>query len=263
MAGARALSFRAAAPPRGRGCRIAPNRGRRLTVRGGARSARSGLCDVAAPRAPPSIASAASRRAPGRAGGRVQVSLKADRDSLAAAAPPNPPRPLPPSSLPTHPPPKNTQQEWHQETLDNLRTAMARTHLMCATVMDTLGPEIVVINRCVVALLDSPLRSPAANDDAPPPPGAPRTPSLSLTRPPPPPPTPPPPHTHTHTPALTSRSSSRPGRPSSSPPTPRSARRRAACPSRTRRSRARASSRGAPSSWASTCSRAPRRRAPT
>lgn len=37
--------------------------------------------------------------------------------------------------------------EWHQEALDNLRTAMARTHLMCATVMDTLGPEIVVINR--------------------------------------------------------------------------------------------------------------------
>jgi hypothetical protein len=57
---------------------------------------------------------------------------------------------------PAAPPPpkkkrKTQKQEWHQEALDNLRAAMARTHLMCATVMDTLGPEILVINRCVVS----------------------------------------------------------------------------------------------------------------
>lgn len=38
-------------------------------------------------------------------------------------------------------------QEVHQQGLDNLRTAMQQTRILCATVMDTLGPEIVVVNR--------------------------------------------------------------------------------------------------------------------
>jgi len=32
--------------------------------------------------------------------------------------------------------------DYHQETLDNLRQAMANTHLMCAVMLDTKGPEI-------------------------------------------------------------------------------------------------------------------------
>ena len=35
----------------------------------------------------------------------------------------------------------------HQAVLDNLREAMRRTGRLCATAMDTLGPEIVVLNR--------------------------------------------------------------------------------------------------------------------
>ncbi|GBF93146.1 pyruvate kinase [Raphidocelis subcapitata] len=37
--------------------------------------------------------------------------------------------------------------EFHQEGLNNLREAMARTGKLCASIMDTLGPEIVVLNR--------------------------------------------------------------------------------------------------------------------
>lgn len=37
--------------------------------------------------------------------------------------------------------------EMHQRGLDNLRKASKATHILCATMMDTLGPEIVVINR--------------------------------------------------------------------------------------------------------------------
>ncbi|KAI8477220.1 MAG: pyruvate kinase [Monoraphidium minutum] len=36
---------------------------------------------------------------------------------------------------------------FHRVGLDNLRSAVQRTRKLCATVMDTLGPEIVVINR--------------------------------------------------------------------------------------------------------------------
>lgn len=32
--------------------------------------------------------------------------------------------------------------EYHQETLDNLREAMANTGIMCAVMLDTKGPEI-------------------------------------------------------------------------------------------------------------------------
>ncbi|GLT31854.1 hypothetical protein SLA2020_065620 [Shorea laevis] len=32
--------------------------------------------------------------------------------------------------------------EYHQETLDNLRTAMANTGILCAVMLDTKGPEI-------------------------------------------------------------------------------------------------------------------------
>lgn len=38
-------------------------------------------------------------------------------------------------------------QELHQQGLDNLHKAMQQTRTLCATVMDTLGPEIVVLNR--------------------------------------------------------------------------------------------------------------------
>lgn len=38
---------------------------------------------------------------------------------------------------------------WHQTGFDNLQAAMQRTRKLCSTVMDTLGPEIVVLNRCV------------------------------------------------------------------------------------------------------------------
>lgn len=34
------------------------------------------------------------------------------------------------------------QHEYHQETLDNLRTAMENTRIMCAVMLDTKGPEI-------------------------------------------------------------------------------------------------------------------------
>lgn len=39
-------------------------------------------------------------------------------------------------------------QAFHQQGLDNLQVAMQRTRKLCASVMDTLGPEIVVLNRC-------------------------------------------------------------------------------------------------------------------
>ncbi|CAI5959699.1 unnamed protein product [Closterium sp. NIES-64] len=37
-------------------------------------------------------------------------------------------------------------QENHQETYDNLREAMKKTHRMCAVVYDTHGPEITIFN---------------------------------------------------------------------------------------------------------------------
>lgn len=38
-------------------------------------------------------------------------------------------------------------QEMHQKGLENLRAASKATRTLCATWMDTLGPEIIVINR--------------------------------------------------------------------------------------------------------------------
>lgn len=38
-------------------------------------------------------------------------------------------------------------QEMHQTGLENLRAASKATRTLCATWMDTLGPEIIVINR--------------------------------------------------------------------------------------------------------------------
>jgi pyruvate kinase len=40
-----------------------------------------------------------------------------------------------------------TPQAYHQEGFDNLQAAIKRTNKLCATVMDTRGPEIVVLNR--------------------------------------------------------------------------------------------------------------------
>ncbi|GIL69969.1 hypothetical protein Vretimale_10037 [Volvox reticuliferus] len=37
--------------------------------------------------------------------------------------------------------------EYHQETLDNLRVAMRNTKRLCCTMLDTMGPEIIVLNR--------------------------------------------------------------------------------------------------------------------
>lgn len=37
--------------------------------------------------------------------------------------------------------------EYHQETLNNLRTAMRNTKRLCCTMLDTMGPEIIVLNR--------------------------------------------------------------------------------------------------------------------
>ncbi|KAG2439721.1 hypothetical protein HYH02_010599 [Chlamydomonas schloesseri] len=37
--------------------------------------------------------------------------------------------------------------EYHQETLDNLRIAMRNTKRLCCTMLDTMGPEIIVLNR--------------------------------------------------------------------------------------------------------------------
>lgn len=39
-------------------------------------------------------------------------------------------------------------QAYHQESLDNLRAAQAKTKKLCAVCLDTMGPEIVVVNRC-------------------------------------------------------------------------------------------------------------------
>jgi hypothetical protein len=38
-------------------------------------------------------------------------------------------------------------QAMHQKGLDNLRTASKDSRTLCATLMDTLGPEIIVVNR--------------------------------------------------------------------------------------------------------------------
>jgi pyruvate kinase len=38
-------------------------------------------------------------------------------------------------------------QEMHQLGFDNVKKASKATRTLCATMMDTLGPEIVVINR--------------------------------------------------------------------------------------------------------------------
>lgn len=38
-------------------------------------------------------------------------------------------------------------QDMHQKGLDNLRAASKETRTLCGTWMDTLGPEIIVINR--------------------------------------------------------------------------------------------------------------------
>jgi cysteine sulfinate desulfinase/cysteine desulfurase-like protein len=48
---------------------------------------------------------------------------------------------LPPASSTTREP-----QAFHQTGFDNLQAAMQRTRKLCATVMDTQGPEIVVLN---------------------------------------------------------------------------------------------------------------------
>ncbi|GLC56042.1 hypothetical protein PLESTB_001058300 [Pleodorina starrii] len=37
--------------------------------------------------------------------------------------------------------------DYHQETLDNLRVAMRNTKRLCCTMLDTMGPEIIVLNR--------------------------------------------------------------------------------------------------------------------
>lgn len=36
---------------------------------------------------------------------------------------------------------------YHQESLNNLRTAQRNTRLLCCTMLDTMGPEIIVLNR--------------------------------------------------------------------------------------------------------------------
>jgi hypothetical protein len=41
-----------------------------------------------------------------------------------------------------------TLQEYHQETLNNLRIAQRNARKLCCTMLDTMGPEIIVINRC-------------------------------------------------------------------------------------------------------------------
>lgn len=38
-------------------------------------------------------------------------------------------------------------REYHQETLQNLKTAMHNTKRLCGVMVDTMGPEIVVVNR--------------------------------------------------------------------------------------------------------------------
>lgn len=38
-------------------------------------------------------------------------------------------------------------QEYHQETLDNLRQAQRNAKRLCCTMLDTMGPEIIVLNR--------------------------------------------------------------------------------------------------------------------
>jgi pyruvate kinase len=43
--------------------------------------------------------------------------------------------------------PNTPLQATHQEALDNLRAAMHATSTLVATVMDTRGPEILVLNR--------------------------------------------------------------------------------------------------------------------
>lgn len=43
-------------------------------------------------------------------------------------------------------------QAMHQKGLDNLRAASKETRTLCATLMDTLGPEIIVVNRCASAI---------------------------------------------------------------------------------------------------------------
>jgi pyruvate kinase len=40
-------------------------------------------------------------------------------------------------------------QAYHQESLDNLKAAQAKTRKLCSVALDTAGPEIVVVNRCV------------------------------------------------------------------------------------------------------------------
>ncbi len=40
--------------------------------------------------------------------------------------------------------------EYHQETLDNLRKAMELTETACAVVLETMGREILVMNRYLV-----------------------------------------------------------------------------------------------------------------
>lgn len=52
------------------------------------------------------------------------------------------------STVPVRPLTPNTPlQATHQEALDNLRAAMHATSTLVATVMDTRGPEILVLNR--------------------------------------------------------------------------------------------------------------------
>lgn len=51
------------------------------------------------------------------------------------------------AAAPLCPVPALPAQAAHQDALNNVRTAMNETGTLVATVMDTLGPEIVVINR--------------------------------------------------------------------------------------------------------------------
>ncbi|MEW5309186.1 MAG: hypothetical protein WDW38_001091 [Sanguina aurantia] len=38
--------------------------------------------------------------------------------------------------------------EYHQQTLDNLKLAQQQSSKLCAVMLDTMGPEIIVLNRC-------------------------------------------------------------------------------------------------------------------
>ncbi|KAM0072859.1 putative pyruvate kinase [Helianthus debilis subsp. tardiflorus] len=37
--------------------------------------------------------------------------------------------------------------EFHQETLENLKTAIKKTNKLCSVMLDTIGPELLVVNK--------------------------------------------------------------------------------------------------------------------